>query len=114
MLPPTHLLDIARKPVENEDWPESVSMGDSLMQTVRVCETSGRDGVLHLRVPVGDPEVEYEAVIVLQPREAAHVLRAPEALDWPPGYFEDTFGSITDESFTRPCQGELPPAVHLG
>jgi hypothetical protein len=84
------------------------------MQTVRVCETTGRDGVLHLRVPVGDPEVEYEAVIVLQPRQAAHAPGTPEGLGWPPRYFEDTFGSITDETFTRPCQGELPPAVHLG
>jgi hypothetical protein len=26
---------------------------------------------------------------------------------WPPGYFEDTFGSITDDTFNRPPQGEL-------
>ena len=84
------------------------------METVRVCETSGRDGVLHLRVPVGDPEVEYEAVIVLQPRGAVHAPATPEGLGWPQQYFEDTFGSIADETFTRPCQGELPPAVHLG
>jgi hypothetical protein len=26
----------------------------------------------------------------------------PEQLGWPPGYFEATFGSITDETFVRP------------
>jgi hypothetical protein len=32
---------------------------------------------------------------------------------WPAGYFEQTFGSISDDTFARPPQGELPPAVDL-
>ena len=38
------------------------------MQTVRVSEKTGSDGILHLRIPVGQPEAEFEAVVVLQPR----------------------------------------------
>ena len=72
------------------------------MQTVRVSEKVGSDGILHLRIPVGEPEAEYEAVVVLQPSAAAHAPGALESLGWPPGYFEATFGSITDETFVRP------------
>lgn len=36
-----------------------------------------------------------------------------EATGWPPGYFDQTFGSISDETFMRPPQGELPEAVDL-
>ena len=83
------------------------------MQTVRVSEKTGSDGVLHLRIPVGQPEAEYEAVVVLQPRTPGYAPGALESLGWPSGYFEETFGSITDEAFVRPPQGELPRAVEL-
>ncbi len=83
------------------------------MQTVRVSEKTGSDGVLHLRIPVGEPEAEYEAVVVLQPSRAGDAPGARESPRWPPGYFKETFGSITDEAFVRPPQGELPKAVEL-
>jgi hypothetical protein len=83
------------------------------MQTVRVSEKTGSDGILHLRIPVGEPEAEYEAVVVLQPSRAGNAPEARESLPWPPGYFKETFGSITDEAFVRPPQGELPKAVEL-
>lgn len=84
------------------------------MQTVRASEKTGADGVLHLRVPVGQPNAEFEAVIVLQPKAAPHSTSAtgtPEERGWPPGYFERTFGSIDDETFERAPQGELPTPV---
>jgi len=83
------------------------------MQTVRVSEKAGNDGILHLRIPVGQPDAEYEAVVVLQPASADYLPGTGEASDWPPGYFEKTFGSITDEAFVRPPQGELPKAADL-
>ncbi len=33
--------------------------------------------------------------------------KTPEELGWPPGFFENTFGSITDEAFKRYPQGEF-------
>jgi hypothetical protein len=36
-----------------------------------------------------------------------------ETMGWPAGYFEQTFGSITDDTFDRPVQGDLPKAVDL-
>ena len=60
--------------------------------------------------PLGKPEAEYEVLVVVQPRAAA---TTPDEHGWPPGYFEKTFGSIDDESFVRPPQGELPRPVDL-
>ena len=82
------------------------------MQTLRISEKSGKDGVLHLHIPVGQPEAEFDAVIVLQPK-AASLPQTPEERGWPPGYFENTFGSIDDETFVRAPQGELSKPVEL-
>ncbi|MBW3597970.1 MAG: hypothetical protein KY475_11925 [Planctomycetes bacterium] len=29
-----------------------------------------------------------------------------DATGWPPGYFEETYGAITDDTFIRPDQGD--------
>ena len=75
------------------------------MQTIRVLERSGKDGMLSLHIPAGRPETDFDVVVVLQPRNGT-----PEAHDngWPPGFLDRTFGSIQDETFERPPQGELP------
>jgi len=84
------------------------------MKTIRVSEKTGSDGVLHLRIPVGQPGAEYEAVVVLQPSPTGRASGVAEELGWPAGYFETTFGSITDETFVRPphqvrgFQGDCP------
>ncbi len=83
------------------------------MEIVHVSEKTGSDGLLRLQIPVGAPETEYDAVVVLQPRTVAGTPCVADNRGWPPGYFENTFGSITDESFLRPPQGELPNAVEL-
>jgi len=77
------------------------------MQTIHVVEKTGKDGTLLLRIPLGKPEAEYDVVVIVQPREASGGATAEER-GWPPGYFENTFGSITDETFERPPQGQLP------
>lgn len=84
------------------------------MQTVRVLEKTGEDGILHLRIPLGTPGAEYEVVVVVHPRTIPSWPAAAEESGWPTDYFEQTFGSITDETFVRPPQGELPRAPELG
>jgi hypothetical protein len=69
------------------------------MQTIQVRGKTGADGVLHLSIPLGTPEAEFEAVVVVQPQTPAAI--HPE---WPPGFFEETAGGITDETFVRPPQ----------
>ena len=78
------------------------------MQTIRILEKTGKDGALSLHIPLGKPEAEFEVLIVVQPKNTAP---GPKELGWPPGYFEDTFGSIDDDTFVRQPQGELPRPV---
>ena len=80
------------------------------MPTVRFLERTGKDGVLHLNIPLGEPEVEYEAIVVLQSRSASC---ADASNGWPADYFARTFGSIADETFARQPQGELGRPVDL-
>jgi hypothetical protein len=72
-------------------------------------EKTGKDGTLALRIPLGKPETEYDVVLVLQPTTAS----SPKDRGWPPGYFEQTFGSISDETFERPPQGAMPRPVEF-
>ncbi len=81
------------------------------MQTVRVSDRTDKEGILHVSVPLGTPEADYDVVLVVQPQEAKPAARSPGGLGWPPGYFESTFGSISDETFVRPPQGEMPAPV---
>ncbi|MFL5340069.1 MAG: hypothetical protein ACJ8F7_07950 [Gemmataceae bacterium] len=74
------------------------------MQAIRVLEKTGKDGALSLRVPLGQPDTEFEVLVVVQLHGAAGV----QDRDWPAGYFDKTFGSIDDDTFERPPQGELP------
>jgi hypothetical protein len=87
--------------------------GAIIMQTIRVSEKTGKDGTLHLHIPLGKPEAEFDVVVTVQPSAPSVVAGTPEERGWPPGYFESTFGSITDETFIRPPQGELPKPLEL-
>jgi hypothetical protein len=78
------------------------------MQTIRLLERTGKDGKLSFSILAGKPEVEYEIVLILQPRNET----STEERGWPPGYF-DLAGSIHDETFVRPEQGELPLAAEF-
>ena len=75
------------------------------MSSIVIHSRSGPDGKLHLEIPVERPDTEFEVEIVVRPKPAT-------GKGWPPGYF-DLFGSIDDETFVRPPQGELPPPVDL-
>ncbi len=76
------------------------------MQTLRITERTGKDGVLHVQVPLGRPDQDFEVVVIVQPAEAPSSSVAPEDRGWPPGYF-DLAGSIDDETFERPPRGDL-------
>lgn len=78
------------------------------MKKIRLSERTGKDGSLSLVIPLGDPEREYNVVVVVEPKSGPTPLHEQ---DWPPVYFDRTYGSIEDETFERPPQGELPKAV---
>lgn len=81
------------------------------MQTILVREKTGKDGTLSLRIPLGKPDEEFEVLVVVQPHVAGTTLG--EQRGWPSDYFDKTFGSIDDDSFVRPPQGELPKPVEF-
>ena len=76
------------------------------MHTIRTCERTGRDGALSMRIPLGQPDTEFEVVVVVHPKSSADTARLP------PSYF-DLLGSIDDETFIVHPQPPLPPSVEL-
>ena len=76
------------------------------MHTIQTRERTGRDGALCLRIPLGQPDTEFDVVVVVQPKSFADTLRLP------PGYF-DLLGSIDDETFIIHPQPPLPPPVQV-
>lgn len=76
------------------------------MKTISVRSKAGTDGVLHLEIPVEAANVDYEVVVVLQPARAV-------ASGWPPGFIEQTAGSIPDETFVRHDQGQYEERTRL-
>jgi hypothetical protein len=77
---------------------------ENRMKTIVLHTTSGPDGNLHLEVPVGHAETEFEVEVQVRLKS--------EGVALPPGYF-GLIGSIDDETFIRHPQGELPPPVEL-
>ena len=76
------------------------------MHTIQTRERTGRDGALSLRIPLGQPDTEFEVVVVVQPKSSADTPRLP------PGYF-DLLGSIDDETFIVHPQPPPPPPVEV-
>ena len=75
------------------------------MKTIQMAGKSGPDGVLHVNVPVGTAETEFDVVVILQAKPTA-TPDSPESRGWPPGFFENTAGKWEGE-FERPPQGEF-------
>jgi hypothetical protein len=77
------------------------------MRTIQVHGKTGADGVLHLSIPLGTPEAEFEAIVVVQPEK-------PDAVNngWPSGFFEQTAGAWQGE-LERAPQGEYEKREEL-
>jgi hypothetical protein len=83
-----------------------------MVQTLRVTGRTGKDGVLHVSIPLGAPEADFEVVLVVQPKATEPSSAAPDQPGWSPDYF-NLAGSIDDETFVRPPQGELPKPMEM-
>jgi hypothetical protein len=75
------------------------------MHTIQSRERTGRDGTLSLRIPLGQPDTEFEVVVVVAPKSSAEKHR-------PPGYF-DLLASIDDETFIVHPQAPMPPPLEV-
>lgn len=71
------------------------------METITLHSRVGADGLLKLQVPVKLTNTDLEVVLIVQP-----VASAGSELGWPPGFFEQTYGSFRDQPLVREAQGE--------
>ena len=58
---------------------------------------------LHERTPLRS--VDVEILMVLQPTALPKSAPSPEDRGWPPGFFEETYGSCADDPLDRLPQG---------
>jgi hypothetical protein len=62
------------------------------MQTIKLRSKIGKDGILHLDIPVGVTETELEVTLMLEPGASP-----PQGKGYPPGFFEQTYGICADD-----------------
>lgn len=51
------------------------------MKTIHLLEKTDKDGTLSLRIPLAQPDSEFEVVVVVQPKAAAHGISTSTAAD---------------------------------
>jgi hypothetical protein len=61
--------------------------------------------MLHLDIPIGEKNSEFEILVVMQPAVLPTPPTTPEERGWPPGFFEQTAGKWQGE-LERAPQGE--------
>jgi hypothetical protein len=69
------------------------------MKTISVKSRIGSDGVLNLKIPTSEKEVDVEVVVVLQTKNISK--------SWPVNFFKKTYGSFKDDPISRLPQGML-------
>jgi hypothetical protein len=72
------------------------------MDAVKIRTHVGNDGILKLEVPTHFANRDVDIMVVMQAVE----IEAVDALGWPLGFFEQTYGSLVDDPIERPPQGE--------
>jgi hypothetical protein len=73
------------------------------METVKLNAQVGEDGILKLELPAGVANRELEVVVVIQPLGD----EAVDALGWPVGFFERTYGALAATPIERPSEFPL-------
>jgi hypothetical protein len=69
------------------------------MQSIKINQHVGRDGILHLDIPVGMVDTEIEVTVTIKRVTA-------QQRGWMPGFFEEVIGGWVGEPLSRPEQGE--------
>jgi hypothetical protein len=66
----------------------------------------GADGTVNLTVPTEFRETDLDVLVVLNPVEDSGQGSPSSTIDWPAGFFEETFGSLREEPLARPRRGK--------
>ncbi len=75
------------------------------METLKLRTHIGSDGLLKLEMPTGLANREIELLVVMQTIEDKPV----DALGWPIGFFDRTYGALADDPIERPI--DFPPDI---
>jgi hypothetical protein len=74
------------------------------MHAIETTATVASDGSLSIEGPVNVPPGRHRVVVVFGEQVSAPEPHGPS--EWPPGYFEKTFGALADSPLTRESQGD--------
>lgn len=64
------------------------------MQNITLRSHVGKDGILHLDIPVGLTDAELEVTVSVQPVDSSSEVDSPQGKGWPPGFFEETLSVL--------------------
>lgn len=67
------------------------------MQTIALKARTGKDGIVRLEIPTQIADHDIEIVLVMQPIYDEPV----DAMGYPIGYFEETYGSLAHDPIER-------------
>ena len=81
------------------------------MKKIKLRSQVGKDGILHLDIPVTIKETELEVIVTFKP--VVQNKPTPEDLGWSPGFFERTAGAWQGEPLVRGSQGEYEQREEL-
>jgi hypothetical protein len=84
------------------------SSGGLIMRSLHVRVHVDKEGQVMFRMPSEFANQDVDLVVVFEP------LKSAEAVDWPPGFFEQTAGAWQGELLTREPQGEYEERDPLG
>ena len=76
------------------------------MQAIETTATVAEDGTVTIDQPVDAAPGRHRIVLVIDEQVAAPDSEPQRGADWPPGYFEQTFGALADDPLTREPPGE--------
>jgi hypothetical protein len=69
------------------------------VSVIKLRAVADADGRIRLDLPAPNPGLAYDIQVILHPVGGYPPGATPEERGWPPGYFEQTYGSITDPEF---------------
>ena len=81
------------------------------MQSIKIRSRVGEDGILHLDIPLGMKDKEVEVMVIYQSVETA--TQTPEDLGYPPGFFEQTYGTCQEDPIVIDYEGDFEPREEI-
>ena len=81
------------------------------MKAMNLKSRTDADGILQIQIPTEMKERSVDVVVVFN---AANNGEQDDHLDWPAGFFEETFGVLANDPIERLPQGAYPEREELG